>query len=183
MEADFNEVGIVPTSTGSYLLLKMPYDTIMEWLGTLNDGRTYTVKITEKRQRRSLDANALYWELCGRLAKKLGMAPEDVYRQHIKGLGNYTTLCMQNEIVDAFSALWIGDHSGRAIATRESKIPGCTTVLAYYGSSDFNQSQMYELISACIKDCQANGVETRPQEEVYSLLEAWPKVRKDHSNA
>ncbi len=173
MEIDFTEAGIAPTSNGSYLLLKLPYESITEFLSSMQEGKVYTVKLGEKRKKRSLDANALYWELCGRLAQKLGFTPEEIYRQHIKDMGNYETLCMQTEAVPMFALRWVGEHTGRQISTRASKLPGCTTVLAYYGSSDFDRRQMSVLIDSCIQDCKANGVETRPPEEVASLLEAW----------
>ena len=131
----------------------------------------YEIKPAKKR--RSLDANALYWELCGRLAKALNMTPDEIYRRHIKDLGNFEIYCVQDKAVDSFKRLWCSNHLGRTVETRESKIPGCTTVLAYYGSSDFDTKQMSHLIDNCIQDCEAVGVETRPQEEIESLLEAW----------
>ena len=44
------------------------------------------------------------------------------------------------------------------IDTRKSKLLGCTTVLAYYGSSDFDNAQMSRLIDNCIEDCKSVGV-------------------------
>ena len=173
MEFDFTKAGIAPLTEGCYLLIEAPFDTCSEFLGQMQDGKTYVAKLTEKKQKRSLDANARYWELCGRLARKLGCTPEEVYRQHIRDIGNYDTLCMVTEAVPAFAARWVSDHTGRQISTRASKIPGCTTVLAYYGSSDFDRAQMSKLIDNCIQDCLANDVETRTKEEVESLLAQW----------
>ena len=101
------------------------------------------------------------------------MTPDEIYQRHIKDLGNFEIYCVQDKAVDGFKRLWCSNHLGRAVETRESKIPGCTTVLAYYGSSDFDSKQMSRLIDNCIQDCTAVGVETRPQEEIDSLLEAW----------
>ena len=130
-------------------------------------------EIVKEKKRRSLDANAYYWKLVGDLASVLNMPPEEIYQRHIRDLGNYEIYCMQQKALEAFKRLWCSNHLGRTVETRESKLEGCTTVLAYYGSSDFDTKQMSRLIDNCIQDCKAVGVETRPPEEINSLLEAW----------
>ena len=61
------------------------------------------------------------------------------------------------------------------VDTRASKLPGCVTVLAYYGSSDFDKQQMSHLIDNCIQDCRAVGVETMPPDKIALLKEEWGK--------
>lgn len=136
--------------------------------------RMYAAEIKEYREKRSLDANAYYWKLCGELAKSMGATPEDVYRRHIKDIGNYETLCIQEKALDNFRRTWTSGHLGRFAETRESKLPGCVTVLAYYGSSDFDRRQMSTLIDNCIQDCQAVGIETLPPDKLALLKEEWP---------
>ena len=43
----------------------------------------------------------------------------------------------------------------------------------YYGSSDFDTRQMSMLIDHLVQDARVLGIETRPEEEIKSLLEAW----------
>lgn len=162
---------------GGYVCVpcQSPGDT----LGELVADKEYTVTVKRKTKKRSLDANAYYWELCGKLAQHMGVTSGEVYRRHIVDMSNYETYCMMSPAVEAFSRLWCSDHYGRSIDTRESKIPGCTTVLAYYGSSDFDTAQMSRLIDNCVQDCKALGIETRPEEEVRSLLAQW----KEEKNA
>lgn len=130
-------------------------------------------ELRRAKKRRSLDANALYWELCGRLARAVNEPPIEVYKRHIKDIGNYEVLCIQNKAVDDFTKYWCDAHLGRMVETISSKIPGCTTVLAYYGSSDFDKAQMSRLIDNCIQDCRAVGVETWPEDKVALLKEEW----------
>ena len=125
------------------------------------------------KQKRSLDANAYYWALVGKLAQAINMTPEEVYQRHIADMGNYEVYCMQEKAVEAFRRLWCSNHLGRMVDTRESKIAGCVNVLAYYGSSDFDKAQMSRLIDNCIQDCETVGIETKPQEYIDSLLEDW----------
>lgn len=54
-----------------------------------------------------------------------------------------------------------------------SKLPGYRNLRAYYGSSTYDTRQMAMLIENLVQDCQALGIETRPEEEIRSLLEAW----------
>lgn len=130
-------------------------------------------ELRRAKKKRSNDANALYWELCGRLARAVNMPPEEVYKRHIRDIGNYDVLCVQNEAVEDFARRWCDKHIGRMIETRASKIAGCTTVLAYYGSSDFDKTQMSRLIDNCIQDCLAVGVETWPNDKIALLKETW----------
>lgn len=137
----------------------------------------YTVELKKYREKRSLDANAYYWKLCGDLAHAIGEKPEDIYLRHIKDIGNYSVLCVQKDALDEFKQKWTSGHLGRFVETRASKIPGCTTVIAYYGSSDFDRREMSELIDNLIQDCEAVGVETLPPDKIALLKEDWNAQR------
>lgn len=138
-------------------------------------GIVYDVEIKAHKDKRSLDANGLYWSLVGELSKAVHEKPEAIYRSHIKDIGNYETLCMQKGALESFKERWCSRHLGRMVETRASKLPGCVTVLAYYGSSDFDKQQMSHLIDNCIQDCRAVGVETMPPDKIALLKEEWGK--------
>lgn len=135
--------------------------------------KLYDMEIKEHREKRSLDANSLYWLMNGELAKAIGDTPENIYRRHIRDIGNFETICMQTKAVESFTRRWTSNHLGRFVETRESKLPGCTTVLAYYGSSDFSVKEMSRLIDNCIQDCEAAGVDTTAPDKISLLLEEW----------
>lgn len=135
--------------------------------------RVYSCEIKEHREKRSLDANRYYWELCGNLAKAINDKPENIYRAHIRDIGNYETICIQTKAVDDFKRRWCSNHLGRFVETRGSKLQGCTTVLAYYGSSDFDSLEMSRLIDNCIQDCKAVGIEVLPPDKVQAMKEEW----------
>ena len=44
---------------------------------------------------------------------------------------------------------------------------------AYYGSSSYNSKQMSRLINDLVEDCKEVGIETKPKEEIDSLLRSW----------
>lgn len=139
----------------------------------------YDVDIRKHREKRSLDANAYYWKLCGELAEAVNEEPERIYRRHIRDVGNYEVLCIQERALDTFRRTWTSGHLGRFVETRASKLPGCVTVLAYYGSSDFDRAQMSRLIDNCIQDCKALGVETMSNRELSLLIDGWGGKRDD----
>lgn len=172
MNVTFSEARIV-RDDGVWLCVKVNEPAPAREFVLNHKSRLYDCEIKEHREKRSLDANALYWELCGRLARSINRSPDDIYKSHVKDIGNYEILCIQNNAVETFTRRWCSKHLGRFVETRDSKIDGCTTVLAYYGSSDFNKAQMSQLIDNCIQDCKSVGVETWPEDKVSLLKEAW----------
>lgn len=162
---------------GAWLCLKINEPAQARKFVMEKQNRLYDLEIKQHREKRSLDANAYYWKLCGDLARAVNDTTDNIYRRHIQDISNYDTLCMVTEAVPDFERRWKSGHLGRLIETRESKIPGCTTVLAYYGSSDFDTREMSQLIDNCIQDCQAVGVETFPLDKLELLKEEWGYAR------
>ena len=184
MELEFDKAKWSMDMDGAWFSVRIEAPRLVTaWIEGMKD-KTYIAKLSEKRQKRSLDSNAYYWVLAGELARVMDKTPEDIYMKHIKGLGNYTVYGMQAEAVPMFDKLWTSGHLGRFIETRAAKAPGIVNVLAYYGSSDFDGQQMRRLIDHAVQDCQALGIETRPPEEVESLLAQWDAQadkRNEHS--
>lgn len=131
-------------------------------------------EISPAKKKRSLNANAYAWKLINDIAFAVRESPEDVYREALKNIPNICeVLCVQDKAVDSMERLWTRNHIGRRVEREESKIKGCTNLYIYYGSSDFDPRQMSMLIDNLVQDAQALGIETRPEEEIKSLLEAW----------
>ena len=172
MKLTFTEARI-ETDGGTWLCLKVDEPAPARGFVYGMKRRKYDADLKEHREKRSLDANAFYWKLCGRLARSINESPENVYKRHIKDIGNYEVLCIQDKATEDFTRRWCSNHLGRFVESRDSKIPGCTTILAYYGSSDFDKVQMSKLIDNCIQDCQAVGIDTWPEDKVSLLKEAW----------
>ena len=162
---------------GGYVCVpcQSPGDT----LGELVADKEYTVTVKRKTKKRSLDANAYYWELCGKLAQALNIPKNDVYRKHIDEMSIYEVLCMKDEAAAWFKYEWLDGSIGRKVELKDSRFEGYTVVLAYKSSKDYTNAEMARLIDNCVQDCKALGIETRPEEEVRSLLAQW----KEEKNA
>lgn len=175
MTLTFNEVRI-QNDGGLWLCLKVNEPAQARRFVLEMEKKVYQLVIKLFRKKRSNDANALYWEMCGQLSRATNDTTDNIYLRHIRDIANYDTLCMLTEAVPDFELRWKSNHKGRMIETRESKIPGCTTVLAYYGSSDFDTREMSRLIDNCLQDCEAAGIDTTPPDKISSLLEEWGRA-------
>lgn len=159
------------------MIIDVPPDqrgTVMKFLRTKKD-RLYDLTIKEHREKRSLDANAYAWVLIGLIADALRIPPNEVYRQAILNIScNYEVIPVREEAVSKFKEVWQKQGIGWPIFDMgKSKIPGYRNLRAYYGSSVYDTRQMSQLIENLIQDCKALGIETKSEEELASLMEAW----------
>ena len=133
-----------------------------------------TLKVKKFSQKRSLDANAYCWTLIGKLAEKLNIPRTDIYRSAIKEIGgNSDTVCIQTKAVESLCEGWQRNGIGWLTDTMPSKIDGCTNVILYYGSSTYDVPQMSRLINLIVQECRMQGIETRSEEELRSLMDNW----------
>lgn len=140
---------------------------------TLHDGDV-DVKVKKFRNRRSLDANAYAWVLIDKIATRMRMTKEDVYKDHIRMLGGVSeTVCVQDKAVDRLRQAWSKNGLGWQTETFPSKLDGCTNVTMYYGSSTYDTAQMSALIDSLAGTCRALGIETMQEEQLKSLMEAY----------
>lgn len=131
-------------------------------------------KIDKYREKRSLDANAYCFVLIGKLAEKLQISKEEIYRKAIKEIGgNYEIVCVKNEAVEKLCNSWEMHGLGWQTDTFPSKIDGCTNVMLYYGSSTYDSKQMHLLIQSIITECKEQGIETKTPSEINQMLSLW----------
>ena len=140
----------------------------------IDQKKKYTVTIKESRKKRSLDANAYAWVLMNKLADKLNMGVRDLYRHYIPDIPeNSQVVCVPTEAVEKLQSGWEHNGIGWCSDTLKSKLPGCTNVVLYYGSSTFDQKQMGVLLDLIIADCKQVGVEYLTPEELERLKGEW----------
>lgn len=132
------------------------------------------IEVKPFRKKRSLDANAYFWKLCGELAAKIKIPPEDIYREYVKSVGgNYTIACAQDKDVKAMRNGWERTGKGWVTETFDSKIDGCTNVILYHGSSTYDTEQMSRLIDLLVFDCKENNIEVMTPKEIALLKDRW----------
>lgn len=133
-----------------------------------------SVDIKEYRERRSLDANAYAWVLINKIAERMQSDPADIYREavrHIAGVSQ--VICLQTKAVEAFCEAWHRNGIAWMTETMPSKLPNCTNVVLWYGSSTYDTKQMSDLIDQLLQDAQQLGIPTDSKEYVDSLKVKW----------
>lgn len=148
-------------------------EQVIQYLFKQDKTKQYEVK--EVKRRRSLDSNAYAWVLIGKLQDKLHIPKEDIYKSLIKEIGSYEVIPVKNEAVERFSQAWSKNGLGWITETTKSKLEGFTNIIAYYGSSSYNTSEMSRLIELIVQECKQQDIETMTPNELKSLLESWDK--------
>lgn len=165
--------------SGTWLCVKAPRRQAEQICRDAKDGKQYDVKITEHRNRRSLDANAYFWVLAGKLAAKLNISPNEIYRQYIPDIAdNYTIVPVKEKLLKQWDHIWCAGHIGRMTEDMGPcrNIPGYHNVMSFFGSSDYDTKQMSRLIDLIVQDCKAQGVETLTPRELDAMKSRWGEV-------
>jgi hypothetical protein len=138
--------------------------------------KLYVADLKEHRERRSLDANAYFWVLAGKLAAKLQMSPNEIYRQYIPDVAdNYVIQPVREDMLERWDKIWCAGHLGRMT----DDLGECRhtehyhNVRCYLSSSDYDTVQMSRLISLIVDDCKAQDIETKTEKELSILKDEW----------
>lgn len=137
------------------------------------------VTVKKFRKKRSLDANAYFWVLVNRLADKLKIEPEGIYRAYIPDIGGgYEVVPVRSDKIDAWEKVWCSGHIGRMIEDMGPcrNIKGYHNIRSYISSSDYDTAQMSQLIELVVADCKENGIETMTPRELDALVSRWGEV-------
>lgn len=150
----------------------------------LREGKVYDIEIKQHREKRSLDANALFWKMCGKLAAHYDLPSDDVYRQIIRQVGASEVIPVREDIADRFPAIWGANGIGYVVDDMgPSKIKGYHNFRCFYGSSVYNTKEMSRLIDYVLDECKIAGIETMEPDKLKQLIGEWDAPRdKSESN-
>lgn len=143
--------------------------------------KLYEADLRIHRERRSLDANAYCWLLIGKLAAKLRVSPEEVYRQYIPDVAdNYVIVPVREDLIEHWDKVWCSGHIGRITDDLGPcrRTPGYHNIRCYLGSSDYNSEQMSRLIDLVVADCKEQGIETATPEEIARMEAEYAQADK-----
>jgi hypothetical protein len=168
---------------GYNVLIPAPHD---EELNKLDADTEYTVSITKRSKRRSLNANAYAWVLCEKIARELSknayISKNDVYKRVIQEAGTFTYLPIKNDAIDRFIEIWQGHGLGwHAEDAGPAKTEGYTIVRAYHGSSVYTVDEMRRLIDALIDECNQLNIPIENNDYINSLIQEWGNEQKEEA--
>lgn len=140
----------------------------------IKDLELLDIKIVKHKEKRSLDANAYCWVLCGKIAEKLNITKEEVYRKAINEVGKYEIVPIKDEAVDTFIKAWSIKGIGWICEKlNKSKINGYTNIIVYYGSSIYNTKEMSTLIDNIVQEAKGLEIETLTPNQLAELKVMW----------
>lgn len=134
------------------------------------------------RRQRSINANALCWELCSQIGKALSspVPKEDVYRAAIRAVGEFSYLTVREDALEAFQEIWSAKGIGWFTELAdESPMRNHVEVMAYHGSSTYDTKQMSTLIDYLIDEAQQMELPIAYDlREIERIKEAWARDRQ-----
>lgn len=177
MKLTFDAARWSQESDGYWIHLRVAESKLAQkFIGAMKAGKAYLAELKEKRNKRSLDANAYFWVLAGKLGAKLGVSPEEIYRQYVHDVAdNYEILPVREDRMEHWDRIWRANHLGRMTEDMGpcKRTEGYHNVRCFFGSSDYDTAQMSRLIDLIVEDCKEQGVETMTPAELDRLKEAW----------
>lgn len=120
--------------------------------------------------KRSLNANAYFWVLCDKIAKKLGKGKWEVYLQALKDYGTFIDIAIQDKALPFLKAAY------REVEILEEGILNgekASYVRCYIGSSQYDKEEMNELINGIVEDAKSLGIDVLPPDEIKRMVDMW----------
>lgn len=129
------------------------------------------------REKRSLNANAYFFVLCGKLAEKRNVSLTWMHNYLISEYGyldeDIKTIILDDEID------WLEIESLHLKPTTATKVLDNGKLYRVYyvmrGSHTYDTKEMSRLIDGTVQDCKAEGIETIPPDELRRMLSVWQR--------
>lgn len=148
---------------------------LFEEIGTIDPNKDYEVSIRPKKRKRSLDANAYFWVLVGKLGEKRKQPDSEVYRELVRDNGVFQIVPIKQEALKDWERRW--SHNGIGWICEDlgecRNTPGYHNMKCYFGSSTYTTQEMSRLIDAVIWECKEQGIETKTPNEIEEMKQKW----------
>lgn len=142
------------------------------------------VDIKQHKDKRSLDANAYYWLLVGKIRKITGDSNNRIHNMMLDRYGELERMpdgtlipfCIRDDINH------LEFPYPNLKPTQKTLAKGDKLYRWYYqikGSSEYNTAEMSHLIDGIVSECKEMGIETLPPEELERMMNAYAKKHSD----
>lgn len=132
----------------------------------IKDVEKLDITAEKHRSKRSLDANAYFWVLCDKIAKRLGSDKWTIYLLQLSKYGVFADLKVTAQALDILKEKF--RYTEILSADDDSYIVRC-----YFGSSTYNTKEMSDLIHGTVSDAESLGIDTITPEELERMLAIW----------
>ena len=145
-------------------------EEIIKWLFTQDREKLFD--ITEHKEKRSRDANALLWACLGEIAGAIRSDKWSVYLQMLKRYGRYTYICVKPYVVEAVKKQW---RECEEIGTIDIDGQEAVQMLCYFGSSTYNSKEFSILLDGVISEMKELGLDTPADRELKRAIQQLEK--------
>ncbi len=142
------------------------------------------VDIKKHREKRSLDANAYYWNLASEAAESLHVSKPYIHNQMLRRYGQIALIdgqAIYAVLPDTDEAQKSVDEAQTYHLKPTSQIKEgkggimYRTYMMLKGSSEYDTKEMSQLIEGLVSECKEMGIETLPPVELKRMMEAYGK--------
>lgn len=167
--------------TGKFLLT---FEMDQDITGQLEDIRGKLLNIVAKqyRKKRSLDANAYYWQLLTKLSEASGISKNRAHNLMLRRYGQLEE--MDGHLIyvvvpddDKGADRSLEAETYHIKPTTEVKVASDGTQFRTYvmlrGSSTYDTSEMSKLIDGLVSECRDLGIETLPPQEIQRMMQIY----------
>lgn len=148
-------------------------DTSITAIQSLNQFERYDIHVAKHKNRRSLDANAYLWVLCGKIASKVHSHKDAVYEEMLQRYGvfykddnGYVVVTVKKDV----DMTKVGGHW--KLYRQEGLF---NSYLMIKGSSEYNTEEMTHLLDGVIDEAKTLDIDTVTITEKDKMLERWAK--------
>ena len=166
MRAQFHDVS--KTLQGDMVISFRIPDIDLNKIEKLKD-KPLDLEIKKHSEKRSLNANAYFWQLCDKIAKKLGSDKDTIYLRQLRSYGVFQDIEIIPEAIELFKR----EFRYMEIFDDGYGVSDIATVRCYFGSSKYNTKEMSELIEGTVRDAEDLGIETLTSDEIAHMCSLW----------
>lgn len=146
-------------------------DTSIAAIQTLNQFEKYDIRVVKHKKKRSLDANAYLWVLCGKIASKTHSTKDEIYEQMLDRYGvfykddnGYVVVTVKKDV----DMSKVGGHW--KLYRQEGRF---NSYLMIKGSSEYNSEEMSRLIEGVVDEAKTLGIDVITNTAKDKMLEEW----------
>ena len=130
----------------------------------------YEAELKKHYEKRSLNANALFWKGCGLIAEAVQRDNWSIYLDLLRNYGEFTYIVVKPQAVEKFKNTYrLCEEIGEV--TINGKIG--VQLLCFYGSSTYNKKQMSRLIDGMLQELRALDIDFVPLDDITRAIDEW----------
>lgn len=128
------------------------------------------IEIKKHREKRSLNANAYCWVLIEKIANKMKLSKDDIYKRMLQDYGTIATDINGRKIIFSLRAdIDVSKYFKYYKFLGDSKDGKFKHYYVIKGSSEYDTEEMSRFIEGIVEDCKLLGIETMTPEEIAKL--------------